>query len=57
MARRRRFRDDRPYGYGPDMFEPNNQPNMRGLGHEVRPNNQLAWLLLVGIIVLALVLA
>jgi hypothetical protein len=53
----RRYRDDRPYGYGPDMFEPNNMPNHRGLGHEVPPNNRAAWILLVAIIALALVLA
>ena len=55
--KRRPFRDNRPYGYGPDMFEPNNQPGMRGLGHEVPPNNQAAWILLVVIIALALLLA
>lgn len=56
-TRRRPYRDDRPYGYGPDPFEPNNMPNQRDLGHGVKPDNSLAWFILVIIIVAALVLA
>lgn len=55
--RLKQYRDDRPYGHGPDMFEPNNQPNHNHLGHGVRQDNQLAWLILIGIILLALILS